>query len=94
MMVRGLPVLNDCRSRSTSEHMLTKPSQPDRKYFVKGLSKKRGSWGTTLSRMATTLHLSFIRFATYPSEGANHDIQYLMTRRSGSHVRMARAVRP
>ena len=74
--------------------MLTKPSQPDRKYLVNGLSKKRGSWGMTLSRMAMTLHLSFMCLATYPSDGPNHDIQYRMTRMSGSQARMARAVRP
>ena len=74
--------------------MLTNPSQPDRKYFVKGLSKKRGSCGMTLSRMATVLQRSFMWRATYPSEGPNHDIQYRMTSRSGSQERMARAVRP
>ena len=74
--------------------MVTKPSQALRNHRVRGLSNQCGSWGMTLSSTGTTLQRAPACRATQPSDGANHDIQYFMTRRSGPQARMARAVFP
>ena len=47
----------------------------------------------TLSSTGTTLQRGPTWRSTHPRDGANQDIQYFITRRSGSQARIARAVR-
>src|SRR5574344_962435 len=79
------------KSSETASHMVTNPSHPFRKYLVNGVSKNRGSCGTTLSKTPITLQCFPTCLATNPREGAKYDIQYLMIRTSGFHSLILRA---